>query len=708
MRRILGTGITALVGLLGLPLQGCGGGGGGPRVAGAAARSLGPSGGTIRGPAGTRLEGLEIVVPKGALARFHSFRLEGADPPAMKDAAPIGEAFRLRVVPDPGRLALPLEIRVRVAPPRFRKADDVLLLRETPLDPGAPGSGASVFVPERSSGGLDGRRRFYRATSRRFGLFVPVVSRVPRRRTDAAALTGRGLLLLQRLDDAAIREAAAVFRDALSADPFDVPSRFLAALSRLCLLLNDRRDSGPGIDSLGEWISSFGYPLRDRSLLRLAVSGRWPGRWTVPPKAPRAAASLDFFRRKVLPELSEIDRMFAAVGEDLELPVPLAGDFRVFGVRRELDTADLFALRAGLHMLRAVVLWAGSYDFEADPRDFEALGRDGDPESFLKVHPRFGTRLRAADPSALRETIAALGFGLEAFRALRMERDDQRDDVLVIRSSVSEAKRDFWQNLLASSIEALQGDGVLTLRFRGQPGTLAVRPSVFFDSGRFVPRSLAPLLQAWLPVASGSFDPTLGGLFPGLFQDEAIRRAGLATKATLVSADITVDGSFLDWPTAAEILKPDDYPGDARGQGFLAGIDGRRLFAAISKREFFVRLDLEDGSPGFRPTQATLYRILGHDLGRRRTKNASFEIRVDTSTSPPAAALFVSGGPKIPCSLGLGKKGFEVGVPLIAMRQFLGVGRTPRPRMLSFKIQAFDRKRGLRGGDESRPVVLTF
>ncbi|GEM_PF-3335636 len=687
-----------------LVLSGCGGGGGGARTPGFTTRSMGPSGGELIGPLGTELEGVKVTVPFGALDRFVSIRMAGGQSASVDGNPSIGPELRFEVSPDPGRLKKPIQIRIPVKMPRFRDPRDVVALLQKKRGGGRP----PIWIPSSPGGGLDQRRKFFEAKADSFGLVRVVLSKNPRRIGDSAGLVGKAVGLWKRMDPPALNKALIFLGQALQADPFNGDAHFYTALTLLTQLVNDESDTGPGINSVGEALDRLGMPRSANPFFMRVLKGDWPGQLRPGRNPPKASEVFEFFRKRFLPALDRVEDELDRVGGGFRSPLYLSGFLSNYGGVRELDEGDVLLLLSSIEGLRAALDVLESYDLDFDLNKLwnEVRAGKGFAE-LLSLFPQLG-KLRTSKLSKARAGfLKAASLFRDAFVSIRKEEDDQGDDLIAFRKGFGEKDRDLFLFEFDSWFSAFKEGSRRSLgRF---PLKFSLDPARFFEGSGIAFRGLLPSFDHRLPLGGRSLkDPTLGGLFPGMTQDQATNLAELATRAQLTKATILVDGLFGDWPTSSEVLLPRDPVGDSTVFGYLTALDLRSFALAISSRNFFVRIDLGDGDPKLHPKIARVYEIRVRDLDSIKEKKVSFTILVNLLGTQAKAMLRVVGNPEVPCAVALGKGGLEIGVPLLPLMNQAGVGRSPRRRLVRVRSQGFDPGSGRSGGDRTRPVLMVF
>ena len=673
---------------------------------GSVTSNIGPAGGTIKGPAGTRLQGVIIEIPAGALSTLVTLELRSSEDLKFPAAKAVGPAIAIQATPDPGRLLKPFKIRCPVNVTRFTSAQDIVVLREIRRLDLAGKSKASGIAALQSTVGLSGNRAFFSAEGLRFGTHQPQLLGRKRNVEDAASLVAQALSELDRRSMKGLDQAGFLFRQALVADPFNVEAAFLSATTRLLELLVDSSDLTTGIDSLGELLDRMGFQTGRKTLLNRLIDNDWKLRFVQPPQALRQSEVLGYLDGILLPGLAAVRNELLSVADHFNARIEL--DFG-FGANseRELDYTDLVALRAIVDALSFAFEFMASFDWDID---LDIFAKRIEVEDILKRFKDLGSKRADRMPAAasfLHDTLQNL---IETQESLQNETDDQRDDVLVFDPALDQERKDASLENMTAMLRSLRTASKERIRILRQPGRVVYALRDFFLNGDFSPRALLPEFAGSVLVANNLKDPSLAGLFPLMDKDEAIARASLATRAELPRAEIVLDGKTGDWPGNSEVLQPRDFRGDAKGFGEIPAVDGIAFFAAKSKGMLFFRVDFSDDSPRHRSRYATLYSIRIKDLRAGAAGATSFRIVLDTSAPLVAAWLVPPGalvgptGIAIPIPFALGDKSFELGLPL----NKLSGGKAQRERLVEFSLAALDRDNGRQASDKFRPVILKF
>ncbi|PIE22447.1 MAG: hypothetical protein CSA62_12600 [Planctomycetota bacterium] len=283
-----------------------------------------------------------MTVPKNALRGLVQLVIEPADPIQHPGSKAVGNAFRIRMDPDPGRLDKPIKMRSLVQAPPFRSPSDFVLLREYEWFDWKHRTLGKSLSAARTDEGLSSDRRFFSATSRRPGHFQVFVSRSPRAIEDAALLLTKGIEELKTFNTRAFERTRRFCKEALQADPYQDEARFYWAIARLALLLDDRSDTTAGIDSFGELLAGYGLRLGSKNMLARIWSEEWPIFGGIPQNAPGQAAMLGFYGVSLRPQLLTIRDELLKVSDDFDSKLT-PPDFLRTGkqLQRELDFGDL-------------------------------------------------------------------------------------------------------------------------------------------------------------------------------------------------------------------------------------------------------------------------------------------------------------------------------------------------------------------------------
>jgi len=702
---------------LALILTACSGSDHGATGAGSVAATIGPSGGVIKGPAQTELEGVIVTIPAGAFAAIHEVVLESAPGLTFPGAVPVGTALRLRVSPDPGLLALPLTVRVRVSLPAFLPSNDLRLLVGSQTV-SLSGQLQPMTVRPGSGGVITGNRKFFTGSTLRTGVMQAFRSERSRKPKDANKLLNLGLTELGKGRLASIGRAGFWFESGLEADPFASDLRFLAGLSRLLRLLSSEDDGTSSIDSIGEALRRMGFTLSNRGLYSRLIEGDWNLQFAPEVGAPQMSELVDFLDRRALPELAAIQRDLAFVGDDVHLRLDMSLYGQAFLGGREVDLGEVDSVRAFVAGLSFVVQHLERYDLDADIRSIhDKLQGGGTLQSLLGAFPKLATARvspRSTEASALYDF---LYLQREAMLSILRETDDQRDDLLVFANWFDKNSRDEVFNLSEQALDSLARGFRIRTRMPRTNEFLLVDLRAFFSNKHFSPRDLLPEISGNDLIGPKIPDPSVGGLLPTLTAEQVTQDLELPTRAKLTSATIRIDGAFGDWPSQSEVLLPADPQGDAHNQGKLPAIDLHRVYLARSGDQLAVRVTLADGNPRPGTGFATLYRITLEDRAGKGRAASRRELLVDLGTTRARAWLLEPSelpgkldttGPGVPGTrsteipVALGSLGFELAAPLASF------GTPPRERVLEVRSSSLDRSRGTAGGDGTRRVFLTF
>ncbi len=679
---------------------------------------MGPAGGVIRGLPGTDLEGTVVTVPAGALDGIHEVVLESAPAMSFPGALPVGPALRVRMSPDPGLLRRPLFVRVRVQLPTFQYPGDLLILNGSQtIDPQGKMSSLAV-KPGILDTGVTLNGKFFIGSARRSGVYQAFRTRTSRSRSGAEKIMALGLAELRKGRLSSLRRAGFLFERALESDPFSSDVRFLAALSRLLVLFSSEDDGTRSIDSLGEVFERLGFSLGLKSIFARLIDGDWNLVFRPTAQSPRFAEILEYLDRRALPELHSILADLHHVGDDVLFGLDMAHFGQPLLGWRELDLGDVASVRAFVNAVTFVIELVSRFDLDVDLASLHGKLRSGATlQSVLTLYPKLGTarvQPRSTEASTLYRFLSSQ---YEALVSIDREVDDQRDDLLVFATWFDEASKLELLDSLEQALDNLRRGTRVRARMPGAAGLLLVDLKGFLGNSSFSPRALLPEVSGNDLLGGKIPDPSVGGLLPSLDAAQVLQRLELPTRASLVSAKIRIDGSFVDWPSQAEVLTPADPLRDARGQGKHPAIDLHRLFMAKSGDQLAIRVLLGDGNPLPNQSFAIQYRILIQDRSASRIASSRREILLDLGTKQARAWLLVPSdlpgtppgqGPGVPgmraseIPMALGPLGFEVLVPLSTFVAPL------RERVVSVRSSSLDRSRGTAGGDHTRRVFISF
>jgi len=688
--------------------SGCGGGSNGVPVPSKAVARIGPAGGRLRGPTGSRLQGVEVRIPQGALTKFVAITLELAPDLSHPAGAPVSIAVKLTTDDDPGLLLDNLEIRIPVVVDRFVKSDDLMLLVSKQIDVFG-GASQTIAVPGAPAAGLVRNEQAYEGLARRFASYQVFRTHEERKLLDAAALIARAFDELGKRTNNSLHDAGLILREALKADPFSDEARFFAAVLRLADLLNDRSDSSPAIDSFGELLEDFGLDLASKSLLRRVVESDFESRLKLPHATPTQAQIAGFFESVAIPELRAIRFDLAEVSEQLVARRSLPDFGFGFIGEREFDLGDVNAFETLVTGLLFAVDVFASLDADVDlAAVLRGTKYDRSVEGLLARYSELGKRRAARLDRAGFWLDRAFTHVIDGFLSIENESDDQSDDFLVIDPTMGFQEREQFLDRMRRFRSSLRDPGPQEFRQYGRRGTVAISLYSWFRASGLDVRAMLPQFLLSFPRGETLPDPTFGGLFPAMTLDEAISRGGLPNSATLVDATIAIDGKRGDWPAEAEVLRPRDEIDDANGPERLAAFDGTALFLARSGQNLAVRLDLADGDPAVRQGIAHVYGIRIRDVSGAGPSFEAFATTsplsawlVDSAKLPDPLATGPSGvGTRIDMAFGPGT--VELAIPLSQLRRTLGA----RKRVVEFFTLALDENDGTAAQDASRMVLI--
>lgn len=575
--------------------------------------TVGPGGGIVRGTG--ELAGLVVEIPPGALRRLVRLKIEVGDDLELPATLAAAVALKITTLPDPGAFLVPVRLTAKLLYPSGRDPADLFVagLVSVPTVDGRgeirPGLAAEL-------GTYDESLKTFTAEIGRFADLQIRYTEAPRKIDDANALVGLALEALDRTTDEALLTADLQLAAALRADPYFPAARVLRAVTRVLVVANDRKQRGLGLQSIGEAALGLGLDLQRRSLLQRIVDSDWPHKAQVSASTPAAADVLEMLQDQLRPALEAGLLDLAFVPSHTEIGIELPSAVISLPGKRQIDGADLSFLRAafafGLYALDAledVVL-------EVDKAFWNsAAARTATVEDLLVRFPAVGTRRSTPSVATQNHLVEAVTSLVEGYRQLNVESDDQGDDLVVFSSSFDAQKRDSWQNNLEQALESLLQPGARPVLLGGGHGVVDLDLGVL-RSG-LDPRSLAPRVFGFVPLAGSLPDPTLNGLLPLLTQDAATRLFHTVNRFTLPTTQIVIDGDPGDWPAKAEALLPDDVAGDA---GKMVGLDLGRVFLGRQGDDLLFRLSLARGEFESRSDQTVIY---GLEIRPQRTRPAA-------------------------------------------------------------------------------------
>ncbi len=669
---------------------------------------IGPGGGVIRGAGGSPLEGLEITIQPGALTRLIEFTIDVGEDIDEPGTVPVSRAIQIRTTPDPGVLRIPALTTVAVDVPEFRSFDDLLVVGVWPE--GRPSALPIETGPRRlvlsSAGAFDREaKRYTFALSDLVDLQVRLTND-QRLTADAAQLVLDGYSKLANLTSSEVIEADVMFSEAQAADPYYPLGNLLRAVSRVLVAFDDRRNIGPGLDSIGEALVAIGLDVEQESLLSRVRSGRWPRTLRVPPGGPSASEIQALFRERIRPVLEAALRDVDRVPGDTAVLVNLPALLTQLPGDREVDVADALALRASLTGAMFLFDWLEDVELQFDAAGVTAEIPTADTwQEFFALFPAVGLLRNTPDARTITALQEAVFASIGTIDALDGENDPQDDDLLVFRDSFdSDARADLRSNLVAVR-ESLAGAGVQRLRFGGAVGGIDIDLSAPFQTGALVPRNGLPQFDGVLPLAGTITQPDLGGVLPGMAQDRATDLLRLFTaEHALIEAPIVIDGQFDDWAPATEALLPQDPLSDTR-TGLLRAVDLRRVYAANSGDALVFRISIADDSIDYRDLQPTTYAF---EIRERRVHGFGnrIDIRVHMEDGGPRVEVLRDGIVRVVTSeVAFNGRDLELSLNRF---ELLDADEPVVDRVLWTSAEALDLTDATPDGDRTRGVLIRF
>lgn len=661
--------------------------------------SVGPGGGVLRGRGATELNGFALEVPAGALRELVQVEVRLGDALDLPGTEAVAPGVRVSVNPDPGPLLRPAILRMPVRLPVDRDSGDLLVAGSVPS--WAAGSAVGAVGLAAKDGSYDTDLQVFTTTLGQLTDHQVRITSEPRQGADARAFRDLAIDALRRQTDAGLIEADQHLAAAIQADPYDPDVRLLRAMSRVLVLANDRRDDGPGIDSVGEAMTAWGLDLRSRSLLRRFVDNDWPRVFAPLPNRPAIADLVAFLQTTLRPAMAAGLRDLQFVPSQrvlaLELPTVLAPWFPGL---TEFDAADTLFLSSFFEFTGYVL--DGLEDLDTDMDIGEFLASPTSIAVLLARYPGLGRQIQAPG-DATRASFQRGGRFLElALDALRGEADDQSDDLVTFPDEATAAEIDqLTANLngLVASFASRGSSHPLLYRDRE---ALEVDLSVVASGLDY--RSFLPGFSRCDPIAGSLTDPTAGGLFPGLDQDAATRWFGFVTEGSMLQASIVIDGDFRDWPATTEQLLPRDPSGDAA----LLDFDLERLWVArTTGGDLCCRLSLAGGSFLAVAGRQGLYGIeLQGQADVPAVVAPVVRLTISVSEDGPALSLVVDGEPiEIESRVAAQGSEIEFSVPRDVL---FPAGEPLRSRVLRAFSEARDQVGTTVARDATRWVVLPY
>jgi len=320
----------------------------------------------------------------------------------------------------------------------------------------------------------------------------------------------RGIRLITAGD---LRGANTSFREAAESGPADADGNLLYAVTRIAtLLFDDPRlavlRERAGVNVTGDITQLCGI-IVDLPVVSTTVD-------ELPDDAPSTAEVQRALKDVLLPELLAARQNISSISDDFVLTLdledlPLCIRPTTGQATLEIDHADVLLLDAALEAASAAFDLGDAYDLDTELRP---LVTAKEREVFEQAPELFTLSSAAPLPSARGALESALEKFEAALAAIRAEKDDQSDDLLVITPGNEESAAAIGMSfeLLRMSFSAavtlpttigLIEPGRLDLRlfFAGQLATLRPLFPRFDDDGNF--------------LCSTCFDdPTFGGALP--------------------------------------------------------------------------------------------------------------------------------------------------------------------------------------------------
>lgn len=668
---------------------------------------VGPAGKTLRGRGGSDLEGFVLRIPAGALDELVEITITTGEPIELPATVAASVPVRLDVRPDPGVLRRPATVRMRVSAPEFRASAD--FVTATRVRAPVP---AGVAEPLERVGVLavDGARdlaaRAFTSTISRLGDLQIRITNRPRQPQDAGELVNRAFAELERFTDGSLPRADLLFAEALTADPFDAAAAFFRAITRLLVVANDRRDDGPGLDSVGEALTALGLNVRRRSLVQRLRARDWPPRLVAPRPAPRVGDLVALLRERVRPALLLSIDDLARVPPGMVILFRMPAVLGVLPGDREADATDVLLLRALFAAGVFAIDVLEDLDLETD------LARLTDPtrpirsvQEFLAAHPSFGALRSRPEKRTVQAFAEALSALTQGYASLIAETDPQQNDLFVLRRSFTPDRRERWRANLVDLWRSFVEPVATTIRLDGGAGALAVDLRSPFTAGVLDPRAQAPRFAHDLPLAGTLPDPQFGGLLPGMTEDRAADLFALVSRHTRPSLSVVADGRVDEWSAASEALLPRDPTGDT-GSSVVRGVDLRAVWLADSGDDLALRLSVADGEVRYRPSQPTVYEILLDDVGVPTAERVRLRVRIEPAASGTMVRVWRNGRALVVRhSVGAAKGELELTLRRFDLRE---PDEPIKDRLLRVRSEALDVASGRRGADRTRAILIRF
>ena len=386
---------------------------------------------------------------------------------------------------------------------------------------------------------------------------------------------------LDRID---FSEADRLYRWAIAADPSNTEAQFGSAITRLLVLaLND--DVRAVQDSLNAYIDGEAVGGVFLDYLDLVATTEAAGKLPLMTAKMTQEAIADPLKvsdfqqtiaEDIMPaidySLERLQIVEGDIGFTFELTPKMQGD--EYEEAREIDLGEAYMIDAQLRLLKAIFQVALAYNFDVDDNGSYAFFDDDSDENLLWQMERLGKTgpfMTLRSPDAMREAKASILTAIdkieEGLGAIRMETDDQDDDIILaedlddLDDQIDLSDRDdfpaFFRGIrsvntaLRKAREILEGTVEIEANFDGDSHT--PKQTVIFDVGQFFDNPVEDL-RTLLPYHTWHRDR----LQNRNFADELVLTdaAGNALEASppLVFPDPSFGGVFSNISTNEQVL----------------------------------------------------------------------------------------------------------------------------------------------------------
>lgn len=354
-----------------------------------------------------------------------------------------------------------------------------------------------------------------------------------------------------------ILTANTAFASAVQSDATDSEARFFTAVTRVLASALTKSPTNSGLTTIRDLLESFGITRNNNDYLDIDSPYDAPlevdDKYYPPTTIPSASKVTDYLAGPLVTMLNasiaDLDVIIKSTSSfTLTLTATETGNLPV-----EIDLGDVLTLKALLCTIKAQAMIFHAWDMDnADLRQIFILGNAGVFQlqrdlldkytKLMKLKTTSSTTMTAAKTALL----LAIDTSQLAYDSISNEVDAQTDDLFTFADQQEmDAAKDALitlnevKNSIVGNRPALVGNGAI------DDVDAKFDFSVLFGKSGQAPidiRSHLPKFTADGEFATAPIDPTIGGLWPNMTQDEW---PSLTTEIPVKT--ITIDGSASDW-----------------------------------------------------------------------------------------------------------------------------------------------------------------